>query len=60
MVMFVFLQGEKGEDGIPGENGGMVKTTVVVNRPFPSYRKPHYEREAKWKAFLMKISFVCI
>lgn len=29
--MFVFLQGEKGEDGIPGENGGMVIKKTVVN-----------------------------
>ena len=35
-------------------------STKFLNRPFPSCRKPHYESEAKCKAFLMKISFVCI
>ena len=27
------------------------------NRPFPSSFEPHYEREAKCKVFVMKISF---
>ena len=30
------------------------------NRPFPSCCEPHYESEAKCKAFHVKISFVCI
>ena len=30
------------------------------NRPFPSCCEPHYESEAKFKTFHMKISFVCI
>ena len=30
------------------------------NRPFPSCFEPHYESEAKYKAFRMRISFVCI
>ena len=29
----------------------------LVNRPFPSCFEPHYESEAKCKAFIMKISF---
>ena len=31
-----------------------------VKRPFPSCCEPHYESEAKCKAFHMKISFDCI
>ena len=30
-----------------------------VNRPFPNCCQPHYESEARCKAFHMKISFVC-
>ena len=33
---------------------------VVFNKPFPSCCEPHYESEAKCKAFNMKNSFVCI
>ena len=32
----------------------------TINRPFPCCCEPHYESEAKRKAFHMKISFVCI
>ena len=30
------------------------------NGPFPSCCKPHYKSEAKYKAFHINISFVCI
>ena len=30
------------------------------NRPFPSCCEPHFESEAKFKAFRMKISLHCI
>ena len=38
----------------------MLFTSVVngqSNRPFPSSLEPHYESEAKCKAFVMKMSF---
>ena len=33
---------------------------MLFIRPFPSCCEPHYDSEAKVKAFHMKISFVCI
>ena len=30
---------------------------TVLNRPFPSCFEPRYESEAKYKVFIMKISF---
>ena len=33
-----------------------VMTITGANRPFPSCIEPHYESEAKYKVFVMKIS----
>ena len=30
------------------------------NRPFPSFRKTHFQNEAKCKTFVVKMSFICI
>ena len=38
----------------PSEKKNM--RSIDENRPFPSCREPHYESEAKCKAFHMKIS----
>ena len=35
-------------------------SSATKNRPFSTCCEPHYESEAKRKAFHMKISFVCI
>ena len=37
-----------------------IETVSGANRPFPSCCEPHYNSEAKCKAFHGKISFVCI
>ena len=34
----------------------VITCTNLLNRPFPSCFEPHYESEAKCKAFIMKIS----
>ena len=32
----------------------------VVNRPFPSSKKSHFQNEAKCETFVVKMSFICI
>ena len=32
----------------------------VSNRPFPSFKKSHFQNEAKCETFVVKMSFICI
>ena len=32
----------------------------VLNSPFPSSKKPHFQNEAKCETFVVKINFICI
>ena len=36
------------------------KNNYFSNRPFPSSKNAHFQNEAKWKTFLVKMSFICI
>ena len=33
---------------------------VIVNRPFPSSKKSHFQNEAKCETFVVKMSCICI
>ena len=33
---------------------------MVGNRPFASYKKSHFQNEAKCETFVVKMSFICI
>ena len=32
--------------------------STPFNRPFPSSKNSHFQHEAKWKTFVVKISFI--
>ena len=34
--------------------------SISENRPFPSYKKSHFQNEAKCETFVVKMSFICI
>ena len=33
---------------------------INFNRPFPSFKKSHFQNEAKCETFVVKMSFICI
>ena len=33
---------------------------IIVNRPLPSSKNPHFQNEAKCTTFLVKMSFICM
>ena len=35
-------------------------TAWVINSPFSSSKKPHFQNEVKWETFLVKMSFTCM
>ena len=35
-----------------------VKLILCSNRPFPSSKHPHFQNEANWETFLVKMSFI--
>ena len=38
----------------------LVITFSQLNMPLPSSKNPHFQNEARWTTFLVKISFVCM
>ena len=37
----------------------MIVDEYVVSRPLPSSKNPHFQKEAKYRTFLVKMKFFC-
>ena len=60
VLLFVLLSFRPTMEDVAKGAGRSNIVYTCFNRPFPSCFEPHYESEAKCKAFHVKISFVCI